>query len=750
MADETVYSAGDLKLEILGFSENAIASIDRTVKSLNALSRSINKINSTQFVYAGDKIEVLFNKISKATNSINTKNLDNLAVSAKALASISKIGNLSNMDFGKVGAGFTQLAIDIKPFINEVKSAEASLTSFYGILSRFNSKKSINTLPKVQNSLTLSSKSFTKGFSNMFGLFKLARWTSVIYMARRLGGYVSNIAQDGADYTETLNLWRVSMGNSLIPQATEFVNKMNEAYGVSEKTLMNAQAIFKNMLGSLGGMSDETAYYLSKGVTQMALDYASLYNQSFDEAFTKFQAALAGQVRPIRSVSGYDITENTLFEVYKSLGGEKTMRQLSQTEKRLLAIYAIFRQMESTGAIGDLDKTMESFANQSRVFADSWNDVKNYAGVLLTYVIQESGIFTKINAGLIFLSELLKSVATSIGAFEEFEDPFASTEESALDTSEAVDELNNKLLDFDKIRALNQSTDVSALGIDIKLLDAFSSYESILEKSKMDARELANTWLENIGLIDQNKDGIIDMQEAIGFLNTKLDEIDFNKIGQGFSNQTSSVLQWFDNLVTSIPWSELGSSLSDFIDGVDWGDVGYKAFNLLLELARGIKTALKTALLEVDWWELLQECFSISPTDSKKSFLEYLIEDNIFGWIKKILNRWESFGGNKSITPLAPIAPFASGGLPDKGSVFIAGEAGAEIAYNMPSGQSGVANVQQIAQATYSGTINALNDWWGGSHARGDIPQLREASATGMYQAVTGVAKSYGERWDKY
>lgn len=69
------------------------------------------------------------------------------------------------------------------------------------------------------------------------------------------------------------------------------------------------------------------------------------------------------------------------------------------------------------------------------------------------------------------------------------------------------------------------------------------------------------------------------------------------------------------------------------------------------------------------------------------------------------------------------------------------------MVYNMPNGQSGVANVQQIAQATYSGTMRALNDWWGGSQAKGDIPQLKEANATGMYQAVTGVAKSQGKVW---
>lgn len=48
---------------------------------------------------------------------------------------------------------------------------------------------------------------------------------------------------------------------------------------------------------------------------------------------------------------------------------------------------------------------------------------------------------------------------------------------------------------------------------------------------------------------------------------------------------------------------------------------------------------------------------------------------------------------------------YAQGGLPDKGTMFIAGEAGAEMVYNMPSGQSGVANVTQIEQAFYNALV---------------------------------------------
>lgn len=60
---------------------------------------------------------------------------------------------------------------------------------------------------------------------------------------------------------------------------------------------------------------------------------------------------------------------------------------------------------------------------------------------------------------------------------------------------------------------------------------------------------------------------------------------------------------------------------------------------------------------------------------------------------------------NKAASDISNISLHANGGLPGKGTMFIAGEAGAEMVYNMPSGQSGVANVTQIEQAFYNALV---------------------------------------------
>lgn len=60
-----------------------------------------------------------------------------------------------------------------------------------------------------------------------------------------------------------------------------------------------------------------------------------------------------------------------------------------------------------------------------------------------------------------------------------------------------------------------------------------------------------------------------------------------------------------------------------------------------------------------------------------------------------------SIGLTAGATLLAGVSAmrFADGGIPSKGSLFIAGEAGAELVHTMPSGNTGVTNVEQFTQA---------------------------------------------------
>ncbi|MBO7230062.1 MAG: hypothetical protein J6V20_01445 [Bacteroidaceae bacterium] len=345
----------------------------------------------------------------------------------------------------------------------------------------------------VSGSSSRGGSSRSRGSKSASSLIKNLNFGSLVAklyfirnITKQLGQNLAKVVQYGIDYEETLNLWQVAMkGNTA--EARKFITEMNRAYGISEITLMNYQATFKNMLSSLGGINQEVAYGLSETLSQMALDYASLYNTSIESAMTKFQAVLAGQVRPIRSESGYDITQATLYEVYKSIGGTKSVRQLSETEKRLLRILAVYRQMKDT-AVGDYAKTITSTANQIRYMSETIKDIATWVGVGANQWLKQSNILIRINAYLIALKELAKSFAINMGYVEESEekanDPLADIEDGWDGINKQVDEYQGKLLGFDKFQVLSSADTGDGADISAELLKAMQEYQQILSQSQ--------------------------------------------------------------------------------------------------------------------------------------------------------------------------------------------------------------------------------------------------------------------------
>lgn len=315
-------------------------------------------------------------------------------------------------------------------------------------------------------------------------------------VTKQLGQDLAKVVQYGIDYQETLNLWQTAMRGN-ISQARVFTSEMTKAYGISSATLMNYQATFKNMLGALGNISETTAYGLSEALTQMALDFSSLYNVSVESAMTKFQAVLSGQVRPIRT-AGYDITEQTLFQLYQQLGGTKTVRQLNQTEKQLLRILAVYEQMERSGATGDLAKTLASSANQLRMMNEQSKEFSTWIGIGFNTLMEKSGILVDINAGLYVATELAKSLAYSMGYVEsDWGIEFAEGVDGA---SKEVDKLKGKLLGFDKFQVLQSGVGADD-GTDVtqSLLDAIKNYQKIYEGVENPAVTKATKFLEMLG-----------------------------------------------------------------------------------------------------------------------------------------------------------------------------------------------------------------------------------------------------------
>ena len=634
-----------------------------TTRTINTITKSLDKLTASISTFDSKGLYKKFDSLFRILNNADSGGFENLQKNLSGVASaFSKITNASKPDTK-------------------------------GLYSKFNSVKSPTSTQGGKGSKGGSTK---KDNVNIFAT--LGKWNYMINMARYYGKSLANIVQLSMDYVETQNLWQVANRNNL-EMAEEFIQKMNKAYGVSEQTLMNYQAIFKNMLSALGDLSDEISSGLSQQLTQMALDFSSLYNVTIPSAMQKFQAVLSGQVRPIRSISGYDITENTIFDLYAGAGGEKTMRQLSQIEKRLLRIVAVFDQMGATGATGDMAKTIENASNQARIMSEQAKETLTWTGQLVLMWMDNAKLLQKINGFLIAMKEIMRAIAYDMGYTEEnFLDGLVTSAEEA---GEAVDDIQGKLLSFDKFESLN-SNKGNILGIDQTVLDLLEKVNYQTEEFNMEANQIADTWLKSLGFVDENGDGILDItQKAREFLDVvkaigvALGAVIGLSAINGIISFGANMIKW---MISPIGLAVL--SITTLTAGVfaliqSWGDMGF-------------------------WQKLITIFTSLAAAIGAAAIAKQAFAGN---WVKAAAVGAIIGGGVLAIgSYLAKTTPkFADGGFPEDG-LFFANSG--EMVGQFSNGRTAVANNDQIVTGITQGVYNAMmayNAQTRGQSGSGDV-----------------------------
>lgn len=391
--------------------------------------------------------------------------------------------------------------MDMTKITNNFKAI--SSLNFNNIGNAFNSKRVSKTNKQISNTnkqLKQTKSQADKAGKSMNKLFNLGKIYFLFNYTKRLGQALVNVFQYAIDFEETLNKFTVSFGE-YSGEARKFANEMAYAYNLSTESIMNYMSTFNNMLSALGSLDMSQTSKLSQTLTRMAVDYASLFNVSVETAMSQFQAILSGSIRPIRSTSGYDVSETTIFQLYQELGGTKTMRQLSQLEKRLLRILAVQKQMDETGAFGDFEATISNTANMLKQISETMQEIGRYMGTVMLYYFKDviEGALTL----LIVVRDITKSLAQGFKsdiAIGGRDDVFGGLASSADNASESIDELNGKLLSFDKFTALSSPTDQAGMTSDVEnILDSLGDYTSGFEEVASKARKVATAILAWLG-----------------------------------------------------------------------------------------------------------------------------------------------------------------------------------------------------------------------------------------------------------
>ena len=162
--------------------------------------------------------------------------------------------------------------------------------------------------------------------------------------------------------------------------------------GQSKQQALDAASTFATF-GKSAGLAGDDLVGFSTELTTLSADLASFYNTSPEEAITAIGAALRGESEPIRKY-GILLNDAALKQEAMTMGIYNGSGALTAQQKVLAAQAVIMKQ--STDAQGDFARTSDGLANQQRILAAQFENVKSTIGTaLLPVVLELVGAFNR-------------------------------------------------------------------------------------------------------------------------------------------------------------------------------------------------------------------------------------------------------------------------------------------------------------------------------------------------------------------
>jgi len=382
--------------------------------------------------------------------------------------------------------------------------------------------KSATGLKNINNETKKATSNLNKFQLVAKNLKSVLNFSGLVYGIRRVSGFLKETAENSIDLVETMNLFEVSMGKTVdefgnldsvsskyYTKALKFQKELNERFGTNIEETMRYQALYNQMAQSMG-IGDSASYTMSENLTKLGMDLASLFNREESDTMEALRAGvLAGQTKPLRNY-GLDVTQQSLAPLLQELGLDRSISELSQAEKMILRYIAVLRQASS--AHGDFANTIESPANQLKVFRSQFEELKTSIGNLFQGLLGQ--IMPYINGAIMAIKELLNLVGILFG-FEVSSSNSNLADQSGIEDLEtglsgavgSAKELKAQLMGFDEINNITTDTSsgggsagISSTGIDDKLLDAMSEYDNLMGNVRMKATEIKEKIMDWLGL----------------------------------------------------------------------------------------------------------------------------------------------------------------------------------------------------------------------------------------------------------
>lgn len=352
-----------------------------------------------------------------------------------------------------------------KAFERLDKAAKPILNTNTQISVAFNktsasAEKASNSVKKSGDSAKKSSKSWGSLKKNLLMNILTAR--TFMGVLQGVANKFANAWNESNEYIETMNLFRVTMGDAS-DEALKYAETVRNAMGIDISEWMQYQGTFKNLAAGFG-VADEAANEMSQNLTQLSYDLSSFFNTSVETAFDKLSSAMAGQVKGLREF-GIDTTIASLQEYALSKGIDASVRSMTQAEKSMLRYNYIMEK--SIKMQGDMARTIITPANSLRILKAQLTQLTrafgNIVSVIATQFIPYVQVMVEVitdaaNAIAKFFGFNLDDYKADLsgldlggGLSEELED----AEESVGGVSNTLKKIKKQLMGFDELNIIN-------------------------------------------------------------------------------------------------------------------------------------------------------------------------------------------------------------------------------------------------------------------------------------------------------
>lgn len=227
-----------------------------------------------------------------------------------------------------------------------------------------------------------------ESFSGAFGgsLKKLAAVATAAFAGLKIGEFLKGSFDAASDLSESASKVGVVFGDSA-GEIQDWAKTSATAMGQSRQQALEAAGTFGNLFTAMK-IGQPQAADMSKTLVGLAGDLASFNNVSPEEALEALRSGLTGETEPLKRF-GVNMNEATLKAKAMELGLSDGKGVLDANAKAQAA-YALI--LEQTGtAQGDFARTSSGLANQQRILAAQWTNLKATIGNAFLPLLVNSG-----------------------------------------------------------------------------------------------------------------------------------------------------------------------------------------------------------------------------------------------------------------------------------------------------------------------------------------------------------------------